>query len=69
VYAGKEFTPGQRGSDYRLSEDENRSTAAERLAARQARRKPYEQLAAEGRAPDGSPLDPALGKVLDGDEG
>jgi GTPase len=65
VYAGKEFTPGQRGSDYRLSEDENRSTAAERLAARQARRKPYEQLAAEGRAPDGSPLELDPGNALD----
>lgn len=65
VYAGKEFTPGQRGSDYRLSEDPNRSTAAERLAARQARRKPYEQLAVEGRAPDGSPLELAPGNAPD----
>jgi GTP-binding protein len=57
VYAGREFTPGQRGSDYRLGEDPSRITAAERLAARKSRRQPFEQLAAEGRAPDGTVVD------------
>jgi GTP-binding protein len=38
VYAGTEFTPGQRGSDYRLEEQSTRPTAAQRLAARKARR-------------------------------
>ena len=42
VYAGAEFTPGQRGADYRLDEASDRITAAERLAARKARRRPYE---------------------------
>ena len=38
VYAGSEFTPGNRGSDYRLEESSTRASAAERLAARKARR-------------------------------
>jgi GTP-binding protein len=38
VYAGVEFTPGQRGSDYRLEETSARPTAGQRLAARKARR-------------------------------
>lgn len=57
VYAGKEFTPGQRGADYRLGEDPSRVTAAERLAARKSRRQPFEQLASEGRAPDGTVIE------------
>jgi GTP-binding protein len=51
VYAGAEFTPGQRGSDYRLEETSSRTTAAERLAARKARRRPYEL--SETEPPDG----------------
>ena len=43
VYAGSEFTPGSRGSDYRLDEPTGRPSAAQRLAARKARRIPYEQ--------------------------
>ena len=43
VYAGAAFTPGQRGSDYRLDENTSRPTAAQRLAARKARRRPYEE--------------------------
>ncbi len=48
IYAGSDFTPGQRGSDYRVAEFRDdagatRPTAAQRLAARQARRRPYEQ--------------------------
>ena len=42
VYAGADFTPGQRGSDYRLEDDSHRPTAAQRLAERKARRRPYE---------------------------
>jgi GTP-binding protein len=38
VYAGSDFTPGNRGTDYRLEETPTRATAAERLAARTARR-------------------------------
>jgi GTP-binding protein len=40
VYAGAQFTPGQRGTDYRLGEASTRPTAAQRLAARKARRLP-----------------------------
>jgi GTP-binding protein len=40
VYAGAQFTPGQRGTDYRLEETSARTTAAQRLAARKARRQP-----------------------------
>ena len=47
VYAGAEFTPGQRGTDYRLEETSGRTTAAQRLAARKARRIPYETREAE----------------------
>jgi GTP-binding protein len=42
VYAGAGFTPGQRGTDYRLEDPTGRTTAAERLAARKARRIPFE---------------------------
>jgi len=38
VYAGEEFQPGDRGTDYRLAEPSPRASAAERLAARKARR-------------------------------
>src|SRR5258705_12673261 len=41
VYAGGEFTPGQRGADYRLDESSTRACAASRLAARKARRPAY----------------------------
>ena len=37
IYAGRDFTPGSRGADYRLETDE-RVQAADRLAARKARR-------------------------------
>ncbi len=42
VYAGEEFTPGNRGTDYRL-DDSTRVSAAERKAARKARRQPLEE--------------------------
>ncbi|MGI5523337.1 GTPase ObgE [Micromonospora sp. CA-259024] len=38
LYAGVEFTPGNRGTDVRLEEKSNRASAADRLAARKARR-------------------------------
>ena len=37
--AGAEFTPGQRGADYRLDDAPPRPSAADRLAARKARRR------------------------------
>jgi GTP-binding protein len=39
VYAGAEFTPGARGTDYRLETASDRLSAAQRLAARKARRR------------------------------
>jgi GTP-binding protein len=42
VYAGAEYVPGTRGGDVRLEEKPGRSSAAERLAARKARRERYE---------------------------
>src|SRR5689334_17286564 len=47
VYAGAEFTPGQRGTDYRLEDTSGRTTSAQRLAARKARRIPYETREAD----------------------
>ena len=37
-FAGADFTPGARGTDYRLEEASTRQSAAQRLAARKARR-------------------------------
>jgi GTP-binding protein len=57
VYAGAQFTPGQRGADYRLAEYRDdgaaRPSAAQRLAARKARRRPYEEGAPAEDASDG----------------
>ncbi|MGW3893014.1 GTPase ObgE [Micromonospora chokoriensis] len=38
LFAGVEFVPGNRGTDVRLEEKSNRASAADRLAARKARR-------------------------------
>ncbi|WP_406072246.1 GTPase ObgE [Micromonospora sp. NBC_01638] len=38
LYAGADFVPGNRGTDVRLEEKSNRASAADRLAARKARR-------------------------------
>ncbi|MEU5905205.1 GTPase ObgE [Micromonospora sp. NPDC047527] len=38
LHAGVEFVPGNRGTDIRLEEKSNRASAADRLAARKARR-------------------------------
>lgn len=54
VYAGAEFKPGQRGTDYRLEEPSRRPTAAQRLAARKARRVPYELRESAGAGDDAS---------------
>jgi GTP-binding protein len=50
VYAGAAFTPGGRGTDYRLEEASTRPTAAQRLAARKARRQPSPDDAEEREA-------------------
>ncbi|MBX6749098.1 MAG: GTPase ObgE [Micromonosporaceae bacterium] len=47
VYAGAAYTPGSRGTDYRLEEAPTRATAAQRLAARKARRQPSADEPAE----------------------
>jgi Obg family GTPase CgtA len=65
LYAGTDFVPGARGTDYRLAEKPTRPTAAERLAARRARRqRPPEEEAAgvsdtarEEDVPDDGDLD------------
>ncbi|MEU8263583.1 GTPase ObgE [Micromonospora sp. NPDC048999] len=47
LYAGVDFTPGNRGTDVRLEEKSTRATAAERLAGRKARRqRPADEVAA-----------------------
>ena len=53
VYAGREFRPGNRGADYRLDEVSTRPSAAERLAARKARRQrpPDEPVSPDGGSP------------------
>lgn len=47
LYAGADFVPGNRGTDVRLEEKSTRASAAERLAARKARRqRPEDELEA-----------------------
>ena len=59
VYAGAEYTPGNRGSDHRLEEEDGRPNATQRRAAMKARRIPYEhrEAAAVVIAPDDDDLD------------
>jgi GTP-binding protein len=59
IYAGSDFTPGNRGTDYRLDEPSGRPTAAQRLAERKARRVPYEHRDAAAAA-DATPADDDL---------
>ncbi|MFI7427597.1 GTPase ObgE [Micromonospora sp. NPDC049836] len=61
LYAGVDFVPGNRGTDVRLEEKSNRASAAERLAARKARRqRPGDEVAAApGDADADADLDPA----------
>jgi GTP-binding protein len=55
VYAGADFRPGSRGTDYRLEEAPTRASATERLAARKARRvRPAEDPAPDDADPDDS---------------
>jgi GTP-binding protein len=42
LYADQDFVPGNRGTDYRIEGPSNRIGAADRKAARKARRVPYE---------------------------
>ncbi|WP_434741341.1 GTPase ObgE [Micromonospora sp. SH-82] len=51
LFAGEEFVPGNRGTDRRLEEQPTRQSAAERLAARKARR----QRPADEAEPTGDP--------------
>ncbi|GAB3353371.1 GTPase ObgE [Micromonospora halotolerans] len=47
LYAGVDFVPGNRGTDVRLEDKTTRASAAERLAARKARRvRPEDEVAA-----------------------
>ncbi|WP_406105452.1 GTPase ObgE [Micromonospora globbae] len=53
LYAGADFVPGVRGTDQRLEERPTRATAAERLAARKARRqRPADEIEADGVGAD-----------------
>ena len=65
IYAGAEFTPGQRGSDYRLEDAPSRPTAAQRLAARKARRvRPVDEIGyARGTAAAPREADTARGAI------
>ncbi|MGW0434272.1 GTPase ObgE [Micromonospora sp. NPDC003197] len=48
LYAGADYVPGSRGTDTRLEEKSTRATAAERLAARKARRRrPADEVEAD----------------------
>ncbi len=53
VYAGADFVPGSRGSDYRVEGGPNRVSATDRKAMRKARRVRPEQESA-GQAPEGA---------------
>jgi GTP-binding protein len=61
VYAGAEFRPGQRGSDSRLEDAPTRRSAAQRLAARKARRVPRD---ASGAGEADQAASPESGSVL-----
>ncbi|WP_422773690.1 GTPase ObgE [Plantactinospora sp. WMMC1484] len=52
LYAGAEYVPSARGTDSRLAEKVTRPTAAERLAARKARRQRPPEEVADGTPPD-----------------
>ncbi|GAA3773492.1 GTPase ObgE [Plantactinospora mayteni] len=54
LYAGAEYVPSARGTDSRLAEKITRPSAAERLAARKARRQRPSEEAAGEPAPDGT---------------
>ncbi|BCL13411.1 GTPase ObgE [Micromonospora sagamiensis] len=53
LYAGVEFVPGNRGTDVRLEDKSNRASAADRLAARKARRqRPGDEIVAGDEVDD-----------------
>jgi GTP-binding protein len=64
VYAGREFVPGNRGTDYRLEEVPTRASAAERLAARKARRQRTADEAAAEPGAAAPPPDLALDRDI-----
>jgi GTP-binding protein len=82
VYAGQEFVPGSRGTDYRLEGASGRVSAAERKAARRARRErthaalngelldepPADELRADTSSVDAPGKDLDLDDVWDDDE-
>jgi GTP-binding protein len=55
VYAGREFQPGNRGTDHRLEDSSTRQSASERLAARKARRRRPED---EAEPTESEPTEP-----------
>jgi GTP-binding protein len=58
LYAGADFVPGSRGTDLRLEEPSKRASAADRLAARKARRRrPGDELESAVDAADGPAAD------------
>jgi GTPase len=63
VYDGGDFVPGNRGTDYRLEEPSTRDSAAQRLAARKARR----QRPADDMATDEAAVAPDV-DLFDGDD-
>jgi GTPase len=66
VYAGREYVPGNRGTDYRLEETQTRASAADRLAARKARRqRPVDEPAAPPAAAPPAAAPPADPDDLD----
>ncbi len=57
LYAGADFVPGSRGTDQRLEEKSSRPSAAERLAARKARRqRPTDEVLADETADVDGPV-------------
>ncbi|GAA1757506.1 GTPase ObgE [Luedemannella helvata] len=66
VVAGDEYTPSQRGTDWRFEEQTHRPTAAQRLAARKARRRRFEDAEAEAGGPDAGA---EAGDEPEGDDG
>jgi len=70
VYAGREYLPGNRGTDYRLDEASPRPSAADRLAARKARRqRPPDEPPLADAEPPLSDADPAESPLSDADPG
>ncbi|MEH1011927.1 GTPase ObgE [Micromonospora sp. CPCC 206060] len=76
LYAGVDFTPGNRGTDFRLEDKSSRASATERLAARKARRQrptdeiPSADVAVAGESEESEPAgDEAVGRLTRGEAG